>query len=130
MSWAAKYIGEPWIEKVHECGHFFCRVQREQFGIETEVIDADALSLLSCARALAGDHREFRNWVDVETPQEGDAVQMSHATRPHHLGVWIDADGGGVLHCIEGAGVVFNTRRALRFGGWNIVAIKRHRSRV
>ena len=34
--WSINYIGEPWLKGEHECGHFFVRVQREQFGIEIE----------------------------------------------------------------------------------------------
>ena len=128
--WAGQYIGTPWVEKQHECGHFFCRVQREQFGLEVAVIDVDAMSVLSCARALSGTHPEYRQWLDTDTPREGDAVQMSHARRPHHIGLWIEADGGGVLHCVEDAGVIFSNRAALRAAGWNIVSIKRHRSRA
>lgn len=131
--WADRYIGEPWVQREHECGHFFCRVQREQFGIETEVIDADALSALSCVRALDGSHPEFLNWpliADQNAPIEGDCVQMSHSKRPHHIGVWIGADGGGVLHCVEGMGVIFSTRQSLKVNGWNITAIRRHRSRA
>ena len=131
--WAVRYIGDAWIEKAHECGHFFVRVQREQFGIETAVVDADALSALSCVRALDGSHPEFLNWpliAERDAPREGDCVQMSHSKRPHHIGVWIDADGGGVLHCVEGQGVIFSTRQSLKVNGWNITEIRRHRSRA
>lgn len=131
--WSINYIGDPWVKGEHECGHFFVRVQAEQFGIQTEVIDADSLSVLSCVRALNGSHREFLNWPLVDnqnTPMEGDCVQMSHSKRPHHIGVWIEADGGGVLHCVEGMGVVFSTPQSLKANGWNITAIRRHRSRA
>jgi len=130
--WALAYLGHPWIKGQHECGHFFVRVQLEQFGIATEVIDADALSVLSCVRALNGDHPEFRNWPEVSKSdsREGDCVQMSHSKYPHHIGIWVEVDGGGVLHCVEGAGVVFSTRQALRVAGWNITAVRRHRSRL
>ena len=127
--WALDYIGRAWVKGVHECGHFFVEVQRDRFGTACEVIAADADSVLSCVRALAGSHAEFRHWIEVEAPREGDAVQMSHSRHPHHVGVWVEVDGGGVLHCVEGAGVVFSTRKALRACGWNIVSIKRHRSR-
>lgn len=130
MHWAFEYLGRPWIAKVHECGHFFVDVQRERFGVVSQVIDADSLSVLSCVRALSGHHPELLNWVEVEVPEEGDAVQMSHSRHPHHIGVWVDVDGGGVLHCVEGPGVVFSTRKSLKAHGWNIVSIKRHRSRT
>ena len=128
--WAEQYIGRPWVEKQHECGHFFCAVMKERFGLEVQPIDADALSLRSCIRALNGEHPEFANWVEVDTPREGDCVRMSHAKHPHHVGLWVDVDGGGVLHCVEGAGVVLSSRRSLRVTGWKIVSLMRHRSRA
>lgn len=130
MHWANEYIGDPWIEKTHECGHFFVKMMRLRFGVICEVIDADAMSVLSCVRALSGAHPEFRNWLPVDEPREGDCVQMSCSKHPHHIGMWVEVDGGGVLHCVEGAGVVFSTRKNLRATGWNIVSIKRHRSLV
>ena len=129
--WAEHYIGDPWIKGEHECGHFFVRVQAERFGNPVQLIDADACSLLSCARALDGTHPAFLMWPLIsegDLPREGDCVQMSHSRRPHHIGVWVDVDGGGVLHCVEGLGVVFSTRQSLRLNGWNITAIRRRRS--
>lgn len=130
--WAFNYIGEPWVKGVHECGHFFVRVQAEKFGVICEVIDAEAAKAISCVRALNGKHREFQNWIDVDksAPREGDYVAMSHHTRPHHIGVWVDADGGGVLHCVEGSGVIFSSRKSLASNGWNITEVRRHRSMV
>lgn len=127
--WATNYLGLPWVKGQHECGHFFCAVQKAQFGLDVQVIDADAMSLRSCIRALNGEHPEFQNWREVSDPQEGDCVRLSHSKHPHHVGVWVDVDGGGVLHCVEGAGVVFSTRRALKTGGWNIVTLLRHKTR-
>lgn len=128
--WAMTYLGRPWVEKTYTCGHFFVDVMRERFGIEVAVIDHAAHSMLSCVRAFRRGHPELQNWVEVEAPEEGDAVEMSHAHDPHHIGVWVAADGGGVLHNVRGAGVVFSSRSALRLGGWNIVSIQRHRSRL
>lgn len=128
--WACNYIGDPWVKGEHECGHFFVKVQKEQFNLDVQVIDADALNTLSCVRALSGKHPEYVNWVSVGDPQEGDAVQMSHSKHPHHIGVWVEADDGGVLHCCEGTGVTFSNPKTLRLAGWNIVSIKRHRSRA
>lgn len=127
--WTDAYRGRAWT-KEYTCGHLFVDVQREHFGLEVDIVDFDPLSVLSCVRALTRESAELGNWIKVDIPREGDAVQMSHAKNPHHLGVWIEADGGGVLHSLEGAGVVFMSRRSLRMNGWNIVAFRRHRSRL
>lgn len=50
----------------------------------------------------------------------------AHARHPSHVGVWVDVDGGGVLHCINGAGVVFQPIKALKAGGWGHLEFYRH----
>lgn len=47
-------------------------------------------------------------------PCELDAVYMTGSVLPHHVGLWITPDArGGVLHALEGAGVVFQRRADL-----------------
>jgi hypothetical protein len=49
-------------------------------------------------------------------PIDGDCALLRDGTRPH-VGVWLENDHGGVLHCMEGVGVIW-TRRSelLRYG--------------
>lgn len=124
--WAEAYLGEPWINGAHDCWGFFRRVQREHFGLELPEIDIDACSRLACAREFAG-HDERDAWALVESPAEGDAVLMGKNKRPAHVGIWIDADGGAVLHCVEGAGVIIQQRSTLRLAGWNTLGFYRRR---
>lgn len=122
--WAAGYVGEPWINHHHDCWAFFRRVQIERFGLDLPEIDVDACAPLACRRAFAS-HDERDAWLSVEVPAEGDAVLMGKNKRPAHVGVWIEADGGAVLHCVEGAGVVVQNRPALRLSGWQVLGFYR-----
>jgi len=124
--WAARYIGDAWINGDHDCWGFFRRVQAEQFGLDLPRIDVDACSALICRRAFASNAERDR-WLAVEVPAEGDAVLMGKNKRPAHVGVWIDVDGGAVLHCVEHAGVVVQNRPALRLSGWQILGLYRRR---
>lgn len=117
MSWAAQYIGEPWVAGRNDCWAFARRVQAEVFAREVPAVDIDALDARACARAIAA-HPERLRWSRVDAPAEGDLVLMAHAKHPSHVGVWVSADGGGVLHALQGAGVVFQTRAALALSGW------------
>ena len=123
--WAAPYIGRDWIAQTHDCWAFFRLVQREQFGREVPAYDADALSLMSCARAMAANP-ERQKWTSTRSPKEGDAVLLAHSKYPSHIGVWIDVDGGGVLHCVEGTGVVFQSRQSLATCGWGHLEFYTH----
>jgi hypothetical protein len=35
-----------------------------------------------------------------------------------HIGTWLDVDGGGVLHCTRGIGVIFTHDAAWRLSGF------------
>lgn len=118
--WAANYIGDPWVSGEHDCWGFVRRVYREQFGISVPVIDVDALDLRANVRAFERDP-ERAHWIGVALYADGDAVLMSHNHQAHHVGLWCDVDGGGMLHAVEGSGVIFSSRQALALAGWNIV---------
>lgn len=89
-------------------------------GIALPVVDAERT--LAIARAFNGDP-ERANWLEVERPAEGDAVLMGQAKRAHHVGLWL---GGGVLHAVDGAGVIYTKAAMLRLGGWNVIGYYRH----
>lgn len=115
--WASAYIGEDWVRGVNDCWGFCRRVWLEQFGLAVPIIDVDTENALMVAQAFR-DHTERARWYEIIEPREGDAVLMAHYRYASHVGIWIDADGGGVLHCEKGAGVVFSTRQALARAGW------------
>ncbi len=123
--WASSYLGIPWDADAHECGDFFRRVQRERFGREVEPYEVDANDIRGCIYTLEG-HPENRRWVRVDKPQEGDAVKLGHGKRASHIGIWIDANGGGVLHCPEGFASVFEPLHKLRLSGWQLVEFYRY----
>lgn len=123
--WASKYLGDEWSRENHDCFIFFRRVQKEQFGRDIPAFDVDAANRMACARAVAANP-ERGNWLPVDVPQEGDAVLLAHAKHPSHIGVWVDVDGGGVLHCVKGPGVVFQKIISLKSGGWGHLEYMRH----
>ena len=123
--WAAAYIGTPWIARRHDCWAFARRVWAERFGLDVPAVDVDALDARAVLRAFR-DHPERGHWVEVDQPREGDGVLLSHSRHPSHVGVWIDIDGGGVLHCDRHSGVVFATHSALERCGWGSLRYYRH----
>lgn len=130
--WAERYLGEPWVAGTHDCWHFARRVWRERFGWGVPALEVDALDRLASLRAFAG-HQEYRRWCEVEGPQdqprEGDACLMGKSTRPSHIGVVVDVGTcAGVLHCLQGAGVVFTPYERLSCLGLRVVAHYRRRN--
>jgi cell wall-associated NlpC family hydrolase len=72
---------------------------------------------------LALSHPERAAFVQAAKPRHLDIVFMSHCKQPHHFGVFLQVDGGGVLHAVEQSradkpGVTFDTVLALKMSGW------------
>lgn len=135
--WASRYIGMPYClgadgSSSHDCWSLVRCVMADQYGIDVPVINLMDDSLLKQVRAFEA-HEERGKWLSVSEPQEGDCVLLSHATHPHHAGIWIEADEAGVLHALgegqSGIGVVFTAQHALRWQGWGHLEFYRHVSR-
>ena len=127
MSFAAQYIGQPWVAGESDCWSFARRVWADHFGISVSVVEIDAYSLLSCVKACA-THAERESWVPVSDYTDGDGVLMGRSVkRPSHVGVVV---GGGILHSLEGLGVMYHDPVTLGNMGWHILGYYRHRSRL
>lgn len=129
--WAAQYLGKPWVSgasgpDAYDCYGLILAVYREQYGVDLPLLNVDATRSLSIAKAMR-DY-EYGDWQPVDAQCEGDVIQMGHARHPHHVGLWLDSDGGRILHSLEGSGVVAQTPASLRLHGWNILTIYRRRS--
>lgn len=126
LHWAYDYLGKPWVPlatgpDAYYCWSLFRVVQRDHFAIEVPEIvipEWTGLAMVREAMAQFAHHPELQRWRQVPTPQDGDGVLMSAAKDPWHVGIWLDVDGGGVLHCVEGAGVIFTGVLALQHAGW------------
>lgn len=50
-------------------------------------------------------------------------VILTQNKYPCHVGIYADIDGGGVLHNMQGVGVVFQKLPELKMNGWQIMEI-------
>jgi len=128
MSAFAQYIGTPWQAgaqgpDAYDCMAFFRRVQHDHFGVQVPAIiapdydDADALADLFLT------HGERAKWKRIAKPEHGCAVIIH---RPMHIGTWLAVDGGGVLHCARGSGVIFTSDSAWPMSGFGRKEFFRH----
>ena len=131
VHWAHTYIGVPWtpeggaassagaLPASFNCWTFVRHVQGAHFGRTLPEIPVAGDDVAGLARAFR-DSPERGRWLRVDAPAEGDCVLLRQARYPIHVGVWIAADGGGVLHCIKGPGVVFQKPKDVVAHGWRI----------
>jgi len=134
VHWAFAYLGTPWVSggdgtDGYDCYTFMRHIQRLHFGIDMPAVETNAEDIRAVALAMR-EHAEKTNWHHVTQPQEGDSVLMAHAKYPSHAGVYLDVDGGGILHCVRGQGVVFSSLTALNLSGWSRLEFYRHASRT
>jgi cell wall-associated NlpC family hydrolase len=126
--WAAAYVGLGWEKgaegpRTYDCWALVRHVQRVHFGRELPVIDLDALDLAAVEGILAGGEGE-RRWLRATHAAEGDGVIISQG-RDLHVGVWVDVDGGRVLHSVQGWGVVCTDLIGMRRAGMGRVRFYR-----
>lgn len=132
MSDFSDYIGIPWVEGAtgpdnYDCMAFASMIQRVHFGVQMEEITIPDYNDTRAIVNLINTHAENLNWSPTKVPQHGDLVLIR---TPSHYGVWLDVDGGGVLHCVRGAGVVFTKDSAWATSGLGRKQFLRHRSKI
>lgn len=121
--WAEQYLGLPWESGSQGPDSFNCwglvrAVAAKHFNFEPPLIAIDE-SLGFAVRKAFRKHPEHNRYYTVDVPQAGDIVEMGSAKDMWHVGIWLDVDGGGVLHSMQGAGVVFTQARHLKMLGWS-----------
>ena len=114
--------GRPWSVDAH-CWNLVRDVQRDLFGRDlAPVLLADRLDARELVRAF-NDHPERARWQEITGPMNG-AIVLMHRQGAHaraiHAGVYLDLDGGGVLHADEEAGVTFDDPVSLQMRNWRV----------
>ena len=128
--WAVPLIGKPWEAgqqgpDAFDCWGLLVWVYQQQFKITLPHIVVAEGDLRSQVKAFKA-HSEHAHWQRVETPKEGDALLLRQSRHPIHVGIWIDTEGeAGVLHALQGVGVVFQTLNSIKLSGWSVEGIYR-----
>ena len=122
------YIGIPWQAGAQgpdafDCMAFFRHLQKEQFSIDVPAVIAPDYDDANALADLMSTHPERQRWLRIDKPLHGCAVIIH---RPMHIGTWLDIDGGGVLHCARGAGVIFTSDRSWSMSGFGRKEFFRH----
>ena len=133
--WANRYLGKPW-EKAAEGPHAYdCyglvrAIYRDFLQIDLPLFDIAAMSPVAIRRDMhteAGSGRWQPLDFDTEPLRDFDVLLMSYAKRAHHVGIWVEVDGGRVLHALEGAGVVAPSWHSLPMSGWRVIEAYRRK---
>lgn len=69
-------------------------------------------------RDLFGEKLASGAWEQVERPEHGDAALLRGGDYPH-VGIWLTCVGPGVLHALDGVGVIWSPQNTLRLLGFS-----------
>ena len=94
-------------------------IHKRLYGRDLTIIPVQENNLRQLIKTIDA-HPERAHWDVVYKPIEGDIALMRQSRHPIHVGIWLDIDGGGMLHCMQGAGVVFQNLHSLALTGWKI----------
>lgn len=128
--WATPYVGKRWAygglgPDEYDCWNFVREVQKKRFSVDVPVITyTDQRDVFHHLQ----HNPELDRWRQVTSPIEGDIVMMARAKIPAHVGIWISANGKeGILHCLQGAGVVFTPSNMISSSGWGLLKYYRRK---
>lgn len=130
--WAAEFVGKPWRSgaagpDAYDCWGLVRAVMRCRAGLRVPVVelaDAKDVRLVHDAFLVAS---RYDAWNRVETtPQELDVALMTQRRHPAHVGVWVAADRGRMLHSTCSTGVVAVDLVTLKMDGYRILGWYRH----
>lgn len=115
-------LGKPWRAGANGPDEFDCwgwaqALERDGFDRTIETIaepPTNPRDLIEFVRS----HPARKQWRETPTPVHGGLVELAHNSRPFHIGVYLDIDGGGISHAAPGVGVTYDSIIALRAAGW------------
>lgn len=125
MHWANQYVGKPWTVDGFGPHEFNCwgllwfiyakhygvtLPQYEQISIKETITAADKAAYMRVMQEAIQDG----TWEHLAIPVDGCAVAMSSHTQIHHVGIFLNVDGGRILHAARGKGVLCQSLPAVR----------------
>lgn len=116
--WVADVIGKHWKQyatgpEYFDCWGVVCFGFKQKFDLDLDRhLEIPTANPKSFHRVVAKEIKTG-NWQQVQQPEDGCLVLMSAARLWHHVGMWLDINGGRVLHSRDGIGVSLDNRHEL-----------------
>lgn len=104
-----------------DCWNLLRHLQAKHFDVMMP--DAPIGDEAACLE-LFKEKAESGQWTSVAIPKHGDCALLRGGRWPH-VGVFLDFDGGGVLHAMEGRGIIWTRVAHLRSLGFGRVVYYR-----
>jgi cell wall-associated NlpC family hydrolase len=111
LSWLNRYIGKPYkyggrdIDGM-DCYGLLVLIFKERYSTNLPDWLVDEIDLKGRSGQIA-DVVCSGKWTEMEEAADGDIAVCYRTKLAHHIGLYY---GGGVIHCSEGLGVVYQPR--------------------
>lgn len=133
MQWAQTYIGKPWTKGGRGPDSFDCwglvyHIYHQQLGIQLPSYpNINATNLRAVRDAITNGAVE-NVWVPLEKPEHLCVVAMSkNVTSLHHVGIYLDVDGGLILHATPNACIIAQSEKDLVKWGFRRIEYYRYK---
>jgi cell wall-associated NlpC family hydrolase len=132
MHWATQYLGKKWVSGARGPDTFDCWglvqfVEKKHYNRDLPDFPIDAHALARIAVEI-DEQSKNGTWEQIPKPVDGCIVALGHNQRFHHVGLYLEVDGGFILHSLDHHGVLCTPTARLKSSGWNRVAYYRHTS--
>lgn len=123
ISYARAQVGKPFAPgalgpDAFDCWGLVRDGKAALFGDTLPVLSFDPRNIRSVIRTVETEVAK-NIWQEMSGPEHGAVVTMSHSVRGHHVGLWLEIDGGGLLHALDGVGVRFQRMIELKMDLWS-----------
>ena len=99
------YLNRPWVSGEADCWALVRDIYRQELNIDLPQIVVDATNPLAVRRAFT-DQNNLKCWQPIEQPENLCLVFFASRSRPSHVAVYLDSNGGQYLHSYVGVGSV------------------------
>ena len=111
---ASELIGTPYLAGGQDASGFECwglvrYFYRHAYGTPLKDFSHIYPRDLKATSAQFEAAAESIEWQQIEKPECGCVVAMSRSKVLHHVGIWLEIDGGLCLHALDGYAVVAQT---------------------
>ena len=133
MHWAIDYLGKPWVSggrgpDCFDCWGLVCDIYQKQFEIELSPFEGYNPKDLRRTNEEIEKQGVLGEWIKLDEPEDNCLVLMSKNKAFHHIGIFIDIDGGKVIHACDGANVLIQHFHKVELSGFVKFAFYRHGS--
>jgi len=112
-SWIGPLIGKPWRAyasgpHAYDCMGVVAAGLRIHKRIDIGRDFGVSVGDVSAFDAAVSQEKASQSWRQLRQPVDGCVVLMSRSRLFHHIGMYLDVNGGRVLHSREGVGVALD----------------------